>query len=62
MIPGDTNGDGELNMKDVLQLRRVVAGIVTPSDFINVFADINSDGKINMKDILKLRRVIAGLE
>ena len=59
---GDANCDGSLNMKDVLFLRKVLAGAEDlPKENI-IFADLNGDGDINMKDVLKLRKIIAGAE
>ncbi|MBP5304130.1 MAG: hypothetical protein J6Z00_04520 [Clostridia bacterium] len=57
---GDVNDDGDIDMKDVLALRRFVAG--QSVTIIENRADVNSDGEIDMKDILKLRRIVAGLE
>ena len=59
---GDVNGDGTVGMKDVLKLRRVIAGVETMDDRAALSADLNGDGAINMKDVLMLRRVLAGEE
>lgn len=56
---GDVNGDNEVNMKDVLSLRKSLAGIETLSN--NAAGDLNSDGVVNMKDVLMLRKFMAGL-
>ncbi len=58
-VSGDVNGDGAINMKDVLSLRRFVAGVdsVVAGD-----GDVNLDGDVNMKDVLLLRCYLAGLE
>ena len=54
---GDINGDGDINMKDVLLIRRFIAHL---EDSINeAAADTNGDGEINMKDLLLLRQYIA---
>ena len=60
--PGDANGDGDINMKDVLLIRRVIAGLEEIDPENEMCADINGDGDVNMKDVLKIRRIIAGLE
>lgn len=56
---GDINGDGTINLKDVVMLRRYIAGgwNVTADD---AAADVNGDGKVNLKDAVTLRRYIAG--
>lgn len=57
--PGDMNGDGTVNLKDVVLLRRYIAGgwNVTVDESK---ADMNGDGKVNLKDVVLLRRIIAG--
>ena len=61
-LPGDINGDGSVDMKDVLLLRRSIAGLVTLTAAETTCADVNRDKSVDMKDVLLLRRVIAGLE
>ena len=57
--PGDANGDGGLDMKDVLLVRKAIAGL---SGTINeTAADVNRDGSVDMKDVLLMRKFIAGL-
>ena len=60
VIYGDANGDGELNMKDVLTIRQYVAGLTSAID--RTAADLNRDGCVDMKDVLGMRRCIAGLD
>ena len=61
-VPGDVNGDGDLTMKDVLLMRRYIAGLDTLTDAQIERGDINGDGDIDMKDVLRARRIIAGLD
>lgn len=58
-IIGDLNDDGEINLKDVVLLRRYIAGgwNVTLDESV---ADINGDETVNLKDVVLLRRYIAG--
>lgn len=57
--PGDVNNDGVINSKDIVFLRRHIAGGY--SDAINeAAADVNDDGKLNSKDVVLIRRYIAG--
>jgi len=59
---GDINRDNAVDMKDLLELRKSIAGItVIDKDDIE-FADVNCDEEINMKDVLILRKKIAGVE
>ncbi len=56
---GDANGDGAVNMKDVLTLRKYLAGMDVSYNASE--ADVNGDGDVNMKDVLMLRKFLAGL-
>ena len=56
---GDLNGDSTVNLKDVVLLRRYIAGgWEVPLD--EQTADLNKDGTVNLKDAVLLRRYIAG--
>ncbi|MBQ7565988.1 MAG: hypothetical protein IJT18_02610 [Oscillospiraceae bacterium] len=58
-VRGDLDGDGSVSMRDVLLLRRSLAGgygvTLDPSA-----ADLNSDGNTDMRDLLYLRQYLAG--
>ena len=56
---GDANADGAVNMKDVLAVRKAIAGLAPVLSEQN--ADVTSDGTVNMKDVLVLRKFLAGL-
>ncbi|MBQ2391089.1 MAG: glycoside hydrolase family 9 protein [Clostridia bacterium] len=57
---GDVNNDGNINGKDVLQLRKSIIGLSELDD--TRFADCNGDGNVNGKDVLLLRKYIIGLK
>ena len=57
--PGDLNGDNSVNLKDVVLLRRAIAGGWDASVDTSA-ADLNHDGLVNLKDVVLLRRYIAG--
>ena len=58
---GDINGDGNINITDVLKLRRYIANstkwTLTSEEIVK--ADIDENNQINIIDVLKLRRYIA---
>ncbi len=56
-IPGDANGDREVNITDVTYVLDKING--NPSaDFVEVAADLNSDGEINITDITLILDII----
>lgn len=58
-LPGDLNGDQEVNTTDVILLRRYIAGGYEVT--INTMAaDVNDDTEINTTDIIWMRRYLAG--
>lgn len=68
-VIGDANGDGKLNMLDIVLLRRHYVGWVDPNTnevlkrtgvYLNAL-DMNKDGIINMIDIVLMRRTYVGL-
>lgn len=60
LLVGDANGDGVVNTKDVLSLRRYLAALSTTIALPN--ADANGDGAVNTKDVLWLRKTLADLD
>jgi hypothetical protein len=55
--PGDLNGDGKWNNKDVTRLMQYLAGWDVETA---VPPDINGDGKLNNKDVTRLMQYLAG--
>ena len=58
-MSGDANGDGVRNLKDVLALRKAMAGGTESA--LSAGADCNVDGDVNMKDVLLLRQHLADM-
>ena len=64
-IPGDVNGDGVVNGKDLMQYARYASdGYTTDPDGYNIVlnenaADVNDDGKINGQDLIMISRYIS---
>lgn len=57
VLVGDANGDGVINLKDVLVLRKYLAEMPVEIDLVG--ADMTRDNTVNMKDVLALRLRIA---
>ena len=56
---GDVNGDGTVNKKDSLSLKKYLAD--PAANPINLAAaDVNGDGTVNKKDSLRLKQYLAG--
>ncbi len=60
VLKGDADGSGTVNMKDVLLLRKTLAGAAESEPFYDYNADLDGDGTITMKDVLILRKILAG--
>ncbi len=56
---GDANMDDTIDMKDVLIIRKYLAGMVEEYNLDLLAADCNQDASIDMKDVLMLRRYLA---
>ena len=57
VIKGDANGDGEVNVSDIVEIVNYIMN--KPSDkFFFAAADVNEDGEVNVTDIVKVVSII----
>ena len=57
-LPGDVNGDGEVNNKDVVVLfRHISSGVLSEDETVY---DYNKDGNVDNKDVVSLFRSVSG--
>ena len=56
-VPGDCNGDGIVDGRDLLRLARYVAGTGVQIDISA--ADVNGDGHVDGRDVLRLAKQLA---
>ena len=57
IIPGDANGDGAVNVTDIVEMVNYILG--KPSaNFNKEAADVNSDGEVNVTDIVSVVNII----
>ena len=59
VMPGDVNGDGEVNVSDVVALANFAMGEI-PEGFIKEAADLNNDGEVNIGDVVQLANNVMG--
>ena len=55
--PGDVNGDGKVNSKDVVALMKSIVGIEVKG-FVAAAADFDKNGRVNAKDVVALMKAI----
>ena len=55
---GDVNGDGAINMGDLIMLQRFLLRAITETQIVIEVADVNVDGAINMADLILLQRFL----
>lgn len=60
VIYGDTIGDGNISMKDLLVIKKHLVGASTLSGAYLTAADINRDGVIDVKDLLLEKKYLVG--
>lgn len=56
-IPGDANGDGEVNASDLVPLQEALLSadtVYTPA------LDVNKDGTVNILDLIRLKKTVGG--
>jgi hypothetical protein len=63
LLRGDLNADGKIDLKDLLFLRRYLAGLEPSINPLvgDIYPDVG-DGNVDLKDLLYLRRYLAGLD
>ena len=59
-INGDVNGDGSVDIKDLLRVQKHLLATVSLTGSSSVAADDNYDGKINVQDLLRIQKYILG--
>ena len=60
-IPGDANGDGEVDIFDVTSIVNYILG-TAGENFVEAAADVNGDGEIDIFDVTKTVNIILGVE
>jgi Ca2+-binding EF-hand superfamily protein len=58
--PGDTTGDGEINISDMMQVLNHISGKTTLTDDAFDAGDVNGDGKVDLQDLMKILNFVSG--
>ena len=58
---GDLNNDGNLTTTDLVQLQRLLAGILTNTLERDLAADVNESTTLTTTDLVQLMRILAGI-
>lgn len=58
--PGDANGDGKVNVYDLIRLRKYLVG--AEKEIIAGNADVNTDEVVDLLDLVRLRKYIAQVD
>jgi len=59
VLPGDADGNGVVDLADVVLVLRIVGGI-TPAAPVVVESDVNGDGRIGLEEAVYALRIAAG--
>ena len=60
VVTGDLNGDGRLDISDVVQLQGSLLNRVTLTDAAAQAADVNGDGRIDISDMVQMTAALLG--
>ena len=60
--PGDINDDGFTDIRDLVRLKKYLAGMITLTGRAFTAANLQSDQEINTQDMVKLRQLLLGIE
>jgi hypothetical protein len=59
-IPGDCNGDGDVNLADAILALQILAGI-EPISTCNTEADVNADAKIGLEEVIYILQTVSDI-
>lgn len=57
-VKGDINGDGNVNIRDVVKLKQYIKNTSGTTGVVEGAVDINGDGNVNIRDVVALKQYI----
>ncbi len=60
-LSGDVNGDGNVNVADVAQFKKLLAGLLSETEAAGLNSDIDGNAITNVADLAQLKKIVAGL-
>ena len=60
IVTGDTNGDGQADLKDILSINKHRLNKAQLTDEYLLAGDVNADGKVDLKDLLQINKYRLG--
>ena len=61
IVRGDTNGDGNADFKDILQINKHRLNVAKLQDALLMAGDLNNDQNADFKDILQINKFRLGI-
>ncbi len=61
VIYGDNNGDGEIDIIDLLKVQKNILGVSKLDEAYLKASDVNKDGLVDIVDLLKVQKHILGV-
>lgn len=58
---GDTNGDGTVDIIDLIRVKKHIAGVITLTGIDFDTADIDKNGILNSADLTRIRKILLGV-
>ena len=62
VFPGDADGDGEITVQDIIQLKKYIASTIDEGEVNAANCDVNRDGEVSVEDIIKLKKILASAD